>query len=205
MTNFAWKMNDVKPHIAIVDCNTLAALGLKQLLQAFMPAVVVDTFSSFSSLEASPAESYVHFFVAADMVRDNIDFFRNRRQKTIVLAPAEEKETGEMSQIHTLCTHAPEKELVRELIGLQQFAHKGGHNLPRNMREHSRRLTNREAEVLVLIVKGLINKEIAARLNIALATVITHRKNIMEKLGVKSVSALTIYAVTNGYIEMSEV
>ena len=46
-------------------------------------------------------------------------------------------------------------------------------------------LSAREIEVLVLITKGLINKEIADKLNISLTTVITHRKNIVEKLGIK--------------------
>ena len=60
---------------------------------------------------------------------------------------------------------------------------------------HQEILSAREIEVLVLITKGLINKEIADKLNISLTTVITHRKNITEKLGIKSVSGLTIYAV----------
>ena len=49
-----------------------------------------------------------------------------------------------------------------------------------------------------------INKEIAARLNISLTTVISHRKNITEKLGIKSLSGLTIYAVMRGYVEPYE-
>ena len=59
--------------------------------------------------------------------------------------------------------------------------------------------------MLSLIVQGLINKEIADRLNIGLTTVITHRKNIMDKLGMKSVSALTIYAVMHGYVDISKI
>ena len=66
-------------------------------------------------------------------------------------------------------------------------------------------LSDREIEVLSLIVQGLINKEIADRLNIGLTTVITHRKNIMDKLGMKSVSALTIYAVMHGYVDISKI
>ena len=46
---------------------------------------------------------------------------------------------------------------------------------------HQEILSAREIEVLVLITKGLINKEIADKLNISLTTVITHRKNITEK------------------------
>ena len=58
---------------------------------------------------------------------------------------------------------------------------------------------------MVLIVQGFINKEIADRLNIGLTTVVTHRKNVMEKLGIKSVSALTIYAVTHGYVDINSI
>jgi DNA-binding CsgD family transcriptional regulator len=66
-------------------------------------------------------------------------------------------------------------------------------------------LSVREIEVLKLITKGLINKEIADRLGISLTTVISHRKNITEKLGIKSVSGLTIYAVMNGYVEADSI
>jgi DNA-binding NarL/FixJ family response regulator len=66
-------------------------------------------------------------------------------------------------------------------------------------------LTDREIEVMSLIVQGFINKEIADKLNIGLATVVTHRKNIMDKLGFKSVSALTIYAVMHGYVDINKI
>ena len=66
-------------------------------------------------------------------------------------------------------------------------------------------LSDREIEVMALIVQGCINKEIADKLNIGLATVVTHRRKIMEKLGMKSVSALTIYAVTHGYVDINKI
>ena len=50
-----------------------------------------------------------------------------------------------------------------------------------------------------------INKEIADLLCIGLTTVITHRKNIQEKLGIKSVSALTIYAVMHGFVDINHI
>ena len=58
---------------------------------------------------------------------------------------------------------------------------------------------------MTLIVKGMINKEIADRLNIGLTTVVTHRKNIMDKLSIKSVSQLTIYAVMHGYVSINDI
>ena len=74
------------------------------------------------------------------------------------------------------------------------------------MQPHQEILSAREIEVLVLITKGLINKEIADKLNISLTTVITHRKKYHGEIrGIKSVSGLTIYAVMNGYIEADRI
>jgi DNA-binding NarL/FixJ family response regulator len=61
-------------------------------------------------------------------------------------------------------------------------------------------LSERETEVLKEVARGLSNKEIADKLYISTNTVITHRKNITEKLGVKTVSALTVYALINNLI-----
>ena len=62
------------------------------------------------------------------------------------------------------------------------------------------RLTPREKDVLREVVMGNINKVIADRLGISLATVITHRKNLTMKLGTRSVATLTLYAVTHGIV-----
>jgi DNA-binding CsgD family transcriptional regulator len=63
-------------------------------------------------------------------------------------------------------------------------------------------LTNREEEILRLIVKGHLNKEIAEKLHISHNTVLTHRKNIISKTGIKTVSGLTFYAIRKGLIPM---
>jgi len=65
-------------------------------------------------------------------------------------------------------------------------------------------LSDREIEVLKLLTKGFSNKEIAARLNISTHTVISHRKNIIEKTGIKSLSGLTIYAITKKIIPLDK-
>ena len=65
-------------------------------------------------------------------------------------------------------------------------------------------LSNRETDVLVALVKGLTNKEISDKLYISVHTVITHRKNIVRKTGIKSVSGLTVYALLNNLINEDE-
>jgi DNA-binding NarL/FixJ family response regulator len=63
-------------------------------------------------------------------------------------------------------------------------------------------LSEREIDVLKLLVDGNANKEIADKLNISTHTVISHRKNISQKTGIKSVSGLTIYAVVKNIISI---
>ena len=66
-------------------------------------------------------------------------------------------------------------------------------------------LSNRETDVLVCVAKGMTNKDISDMLNISVHTVITHRKNIVKKTGIKSVSGLTVYALLNNLVEESEI
>lgn len=73
----------------------------------------------------------------------------------------------------------------------------GNSNIP-----SSEDLTEREVEVLILLTKGYSNKEIADKLNISIHTVISHRKNIVEKTDIKSLSGLTIYAISKKLITL---
>lgn len=66
-------------------------------------------------------------------------------------------------------------------------------------------LSQREMDVLRLVALGLLNKEVADKLNISLNTVLSHRKNITAKLGIKTVSGLIFYCITHGYISADEI
>lgn len=194
-----------RPLIAIIDPNTLSGIGLKQLLQTVMPIITVDCYGSMAELSANHPERYVHYFVAMNVVLANRSFFIENKQKTIVLTLSMDS-SSQLADFHSLCINVPEKQLVRSLLALVQHAHGKGQHLPPMPKVLERKiLSDRELEVMSLIVQGFINKEIAEKLNISLATVVTHRKNIMDKLGMKSVSALTIYAVTHGYVDINKI
>ncbi len=188
-----------RPRVAIIDANTLAALGLQQILQTVMPFMTVDVYGTTTELSANHADSYFHYFVSMDNLLANQPFFQQRQRKTIVLVTH-----GDCPPFHTINVTLPERQLILQLLQLEQHAHRGGRNLPAPHHSSSE-LSPREVEVMTLIVQGLINKEIADRLHISLSTVITHRRNIMDKLSFKSVSALTIYAVTHGYVDINTI
>ncbi len=66
-------------------------------------------------------------------------------------------------------------------------------------------LSDREKDVVIGVVQGLLNKEIADHLCISVNTVITHRRNIARKLQIHSPAGLTIYAIVNGLVDISSV
>lgn len=71
--------------------------------------------------------------------------------------------------------------------------------------DNSDMLSDREREVIVSLVQGMANKEIADHLCISVNTVITHRRNIARKLRIHSPAGLTVYAIVNGLVDISSV
>ena len=199
-------MMNHQPEIAIVEANTLTSLGLKTILERMIPMAVIRTSHSFGELTDDTPDMYAHYFISAQIYVEHNAFFLPRKRKTIVLAG--DSHQFQLSGVPILNIYQAEEQLVKDILKLHQHAHHDGYpvkDMPPTPPTTGHELSAREIEVLVLITKGLINKEIADKLNIGLTTVITHRKNITEKLGIKSVSGLTIYAVMNGYVEADRI
>lgn len=189
--------------IAIIERNTLTALGLQTILEEFIPQAVIRVFHSFEELIDDTPDMYAHYFVSTAIYFEHTAFFLERRPKSIVLSAGE-------SQIPigvpVLNTFLPQEKLIKAFMNMRDRGHEMTHHRTKPQpQSDAPTLSAREIEVLVLVTKGYINKEIADKLNIGLTTVISHRKNITEKLGIKSVSGLAIYAVMNGYIDADSI
>ena len=74
-----------------------------------------------------------------------------------------------------------------------------------NTTSDSAQLSERERDVVIGVVQGMSNKEIADHLFISVNTVITHRRNIARKLQIHSAAGLTIYAIVNNLVDISSV
>ena len=170
--------------IAIILPDTLQSIGLQSLLTDYFPPVEVCYFPAFEIFNAAGGnDAFDYYFTSPDIMVLNADFFLPRRSKTTVLIDGGEGIGGISTTNHI--TIKASQEIIIE--------------------QNSKDLSSRETDVLQLIVKGITNKEIADKLNISLNTVLTHRKNITAKLGIKTVSGLTFYAIMNGIISGDDI
>lgn len=92
-----------------------------------------------------------------------------------------------------------QKQIIKKLNDLI-----GNKTQKRKVSELPEEISKREADILKNIALGYSNKEIADKLFISAHTVVTHRKNITRKLGIKTVPGLTIYAILNKLIDIND-
>lgn len=186
--------------IAIILSDTLQSIGLQSLLTDYFPPVEVCWFPTFEVFSTqSGSDSFDYYFTSPDCLVLNADYFLPRRSKTIVLIDGGEG-AGGLSNSGHITIKAPQEIIIEQLQQLLTCDTSGN-----NQGETNKDLSIREVDVLQLIVKGITNKEIADKLNISLNTVLTHRKNITAKLGIKTVSGLTFYAIMNGIISGDDI
>lgn len=186
--------------IAIILADTLRSTGLQSLLTDYFPPVEVCYFSTFEALSSPGVDTFDYYFTDSDTLALNPDFFLPRRNKTAILIDSSE-EKGALSSINRVTTRSSQETIIEQLQQLFNTDNPSGNNTIENNKD----LSAREIDVLQLIVKGITNKEIADKLSISLNTVLTHRKNITAKLGIKTVSGLTFYAIMNGIISGDDI
>lgn len=186
--------------IALILPDTLRSIGLVSLLTDYFPPVEVTYFPTFEALTATGGDVFDYFFTDPDILVLNTDFFLPRRNKTAILIDSTE-ETGALSSTNRITTRSSQEVIIEQLQELfsNDYATNG------TSAETNKELSTRETDVLQQIVRGITNKEIADKLNISLNTVLSHRKNITAKLGIKTVSGLTFYAIMNGIISGDEI
>lgn len=200
------------PQIAIISANTLEAMTLRSLLSDITPGIDVVCYHNVEEFNAA-APVVAHLFVSAKVIFANMEMFRPMLKRTMVITEGDNTPFTQ-SGIRTIDATASESAIVRQILHIHQAGHPSGRH-PHEMQHgggvvsesthEASPLSQREKEVLALLVKGYINKEIADKLNISLATAIFHRNNISEKLKTRSLGRLTIYAVLNNIVSLSEI
>lgn len=179
--------------VSIIMHDTLWALGVAQLIRDNFGLHTV-LLRSVDQLDNTLAETTLLFIVSEQTFIANFQFFLTKKDRTVVIA----KHSGETADANpspaVIAADSKESTIVKALTTFCE-----GDATAKN----ASKLTDRETSVLKLVASGYINKEIADKLNISINTVLSHRKNITAKLGIKSVSGLSVYAIMNGIIDAS--
>ena len=173
--------------VAIIMRNTLEALGIKYILEEAF-SISPQVFSALGQVPDVGSDLFDFYFTSPELFVEHLDYFLPRRQKVITVTSSPRDD-----EANVLCANDDESTIIDSINAW--FA-----NIERNAADHQDELSQREIDVLRLIASGMINKEIAESLGISINTVLTHRKNITNKLGIRSVSGLTFYAMMNGII-----
>ncbi len=196
----------MNPCIAIIDHNTLSSIALQNILTDNFRNVEICAYGTMNDFIKDSNRHFIHFFVSSDIMFRHIDEFETLRSQTTVLSEGEDRRFCKAGY-NVLDISMSENEITGKLLKIQLVSRYEDNDLNCRKRERNNgeELSPREKDVLKLMVKGLINKEIAESLGISMTTVIFHRNNICEKLQTRSLGRLTIFAVLSGIIDINEI
>lgn len=178
----------------------LVRKGIIYLLQRMPGQVIIHEINYAEDFEKNQSEMEFNAIIIENNSTENIDFKSIDSLPRLVIIDDKNisKTTGENTE-HFLNVNCNKKEAFETMLDFHRKL------LPKNESEDSNGLSVREKDVVRCIALGKTNKEMAVELFISLHTVITHRKNITGKLGIKTVAGLTVYALLNGLVKMEEI
>lgn len=192
--------------IAIAEPSSMLRIGLEQLLRELPDVEVVFSTDNLNSLNARINALHPDILIVNPLLYDyakratlraEFDNLPNLRLVGLITSYIESQHQRQFSGIIEL-----NDDFQRVKSTLNQVSNSIQTD---NDESDTASLSDREKDVLICLSKGLKNNEIADQLNISVHTVITHRKNIVRKTGIKSVAALTVYAILNNLIEEKDI
>lgn len=185
-------------HIVIISPNCLIGTGLKAIITeyfSYKEIFIASGYKDYLQEEAQNTPDLI--FMPADLYVLQ-RHFQDISEKIVVFIDKEYANINSNSSLLFLDISQSVSEIVDNLNQIFQLMQKV------QEKKETEVLSKREIDVLKLVALGLMSKQIADKLSISLNTVISHRKNITRKLGINTVSGLTVYALLNGLISADE-
>lgn len=194
-------MDNCTIHIALLEASDIICEGLSSSLLKSEDHYLIHRLNDLNDLETRSVHTEFKVVIANPVILVNRRSYYEKLRKRLVNSSW----IGLISSLFTPDTLNGFDEIISigepvEII-CQKVKALVGH-CPCDEKE-TEELTEREREVLKLLTQGCSNKDIAGLLNISVHTVISHRKNLVEKIGIKSLSGLTIYAITKKIISLN--
>lgn len=182
--------------------NAFTVRGLRSYLQQVAPETRIEVFKKINySIESK----HPVIIIDRDLLSEPPEYTLNQLRKkyahcSIILLSENSPPDGILIYIQECILFSDSEQQIMEKLrnvytNISNTTSPGG---------RSSILSDRETEVLRWVALGFTNKEISTELCISTHTVITHRKNISAKLGIKTIAGLAVYAVLNGIISSDE-
>lgn len=191
--------------VILVEGSFIIRAGIEQLIQEFPELELVKVFDGTEKkLDEKIIAGKPDFVIMnPDALKKDIVSFTSRLTESgIYLIGLTNRETATNINSRfkqTLRLDAGKYELLEELKKIS------GNNETGRKKDSPFELSEREKTILKQVVIGLTNQEIADKLFLSIHTVTTHRKNITRKLGIKTLSGLTVYALMNKLVLLEEI
>ncbi len=185
----------MKRKVLIVEPSEVIVEGLTATLQ-HSDLKLLQPLSSTEDLDQRIIALKPDILIINPTLNDNVTELRNGRSMAVVALVYQYVKQSRLKRFDGVIDIRDSQQSILQMV--RELSNK----VPTGetaMSNHE--LTKRETAVLIEVAKGLSNKEIAARLNVSIFTVTTHRKNIVRKTGIKSVAGLTVYALLNNLID----
>ncbi len=180
--------------VLITTKSHIIAIGLKSILLNINSLIQIQIATGKQQLEWSLRNFYPDVVV---LTCEFSEFFSNKKLENIdfvVIKNYQKNIKFQRPPLAVLDINATQVQIYEEF----------GKIFTKEKEPDDELLTQREKEIIKLVALGYTNKEIADKLFISPHTVITHRKNISQKTGIKTIAGLTTYAILNGIVEMPE-
>lgn len=194
----------MKKEIFIIHESEIFRRGLHAVLRSYFNMEITQ-LQSLGKLASFMHISHAHLIIFSEIKGDealNLISRLKEKNRVSVIQILQTPERTDTSSVTDECiTLRSSGEGIREIIS--GLMNPGSGSV--EGRSDNGELSVRERDVLQLVALGHSNKEIAEKLFISIHTVISHRKNITEKLGIKSISGLTVYAILNKVIDTDQI
>ena len=185
--------------IIVIHSSEIVRLGLSEILKKLfdVDVILISTIEDLNSYNEFINFRLV-FIIEFNHFNKTLNSFRKSNSVKVVSLYENKTEANSIENYDCHMSIQASSEQIQKLLNPYLLQDRNTHD-----KKESSSLTEREIDVVKLVALGKINKEIADELCISIHTVISHRKNITEKLGIKSISGLTVYAILNKLIDTS--
>lgn len=191
---------DSKYKVVLIEPSEIIAIGIAEIINRNPEFSIMQTLSNPTYYNANTETDIIIINPAVIDYNERFDirsYFGGTNSALVALAHSNYEENVLRQYDDCIGIYDNTARIIQKLkSAMEQNA--------QNPKSDINELSTRERDILTAVAKGKTNKEIADEFNISIYTVISHRRNISQKLGINSIPGLTVYAIMNKLVDMSD-